>query len=78
MMGFVKTILLIINIISFILVLVFVAFGVYEQITGPAGLEKLLKRLNVPFSYNQFIFAGIICMAITVVLRIAREKYFNA
>lgn len=52
MTAFINTILLIVNIISFIATVLFAIFGVYEQIMGPAGAEKLLKKLHIPLSYN--------------------------
>ena len=52
MTAFINTILLIVNIIFFIATVLFAIFGVYEQIMGPAGAEKLLKKLHIPLSYN--------------------------
>ena len=53
MTGFINVVLLIINIASFIVTVLFGVFCIYEQIMGPSDAEKLLKKLHVPLSYNQ-------------------------
>lgn len=74
MMSFFKVFLLIVNIISFVCVLIFGIFGVYEQIMGPADAEKLLKRLNISWSYNCILVLGFICLAIMIISYIVRKK----
>ena len=60
MIGFINTILLIVNIISFAATILFAIFGVYEQIMGPADVEKLLKKLHILLSYNQILIIGFV------------------
>lgn len=67
-------VLLIINIISFIFTVLFGMFGIYEQIMGPADAERLLKRLHIPFSYNQILIIGFVCVALTIIVYILRAK----
>ena len=74
MTNFIKSFLLIVNIVLFVLVLLFGAFGIYEQLTGPADAEKLLKVLKIPFSYNQIFIIGFLCAIIMVVLYVVRSK----
>lgn len=52
----------------------FIAFGLYEQIAGPAKAEELLKKMKIPLSYNQVLIIGIICVIISVLLHYHRIK----
>ena len=70
----INIILLIINIISFGVSILFVIFGAYEYIMGPAGAEKLLKKLHIPLSYNQVIIIGMVFVVLTLASHILREK----
>ena len=74
MINFLKTVLYIINIISFCCVIVFAIFGVYEQIMGPAEAERLLKKLNIPLSCNQVFLLAIIFVVIMMGSHFARKK----
>ena len=73
-MTAINIILLIINIISFGVSILFVIFGAYEYIMGPAGAEKLLKKLHIPLSYNQVIIIGTVFVVLTFASHILREK----
>jgi len=44
---------------------------------GAGGLERLLKRLNIPLSYNQFLFIGIMCLIIATTLHFIRGKLYG-
>ncbi len=74
MRSFMNTVLLILNIISFAIVILFGVFGTYEQIMGPANAEKLLKTLHIPLSYNQTVIVGFICLTIMIITYILRSK----
>ena len=76
-MKFFKSLIFVINIISFICVCIFTILGLYEQIVGPAGLEKLFKKLNFPLGYNGFLVAGIICLAIMIISYYIRKNYIR-
>ncbi len=77
MKSFVKTVLLIVNIISFIFTMLVAIFGIYEQIMGPANAEKMLKMLHIPLSYNQMFIFGCICAAILIITYFVRIKLFR-
>lgn len=74
MTGFINVVLLIINIASFIVTVLFGVFGIYEQIMGPSDAEKLLKKLHVPLSYNQTLIVGFVCLALMIITYILRGK----
>ena len=74
MINFVKIFLFVINTVSFVIVLIFVVFGLYEQIMGPANAEKLLEKLNIPLSYNQVLIIGFVSLAIMIISHIVRTK----
>ena len=74
MTAFINTILLIVNISSFAVVILFAIFGVYEQIMGPADAEKLLKKLHIPLSYNQALIIGFVCLTLMIISYILIEK----
>ena len=74
MTAFINAILLIVNIISFAATVLFAIFGVYEQIMGPAGAEKLLNKLHIPLSYNQTLIIGFVCLVLMIVSYILRAK----
>jgi len=73
-MKFLKIFLIVINIVSFVCVLIFGAFGIIEQLLGPAGAEKLLNKLNISWSYHQVWVVGFICLAIMIISYIVRKK----
>jgi hypothetical protein len=77
-MSFLKIILLVVNIISFIFSMIFAGFGIYEQITSPGALERLLKKLQIPLSYNQFIIVGFISVLIMGATYAIRERFFSS
>ena len=54
MMDVVSIILLVVNIISLGVVVLFSIFGVFELIFGPADAEKLLEKLHIPLNYQAF------------------------
>ena len=74
MRTFLSTALLVVNVVSFFLTVLFGAFGVYEQIMGPADAEKLLKRLRISLTYNQVLIIGFICLAVMIITYILRAK----
>jgi len=74
MTGFVNKTLLIINIVSFAITILFGIFGIYEQIMGPADAEKLLKKLHIPLSYNQALIIGFVCLGIMCITYTLRAK----
>lgn len=76
MRGFINTILLIINIISFILVLLFGASGIIYELTGPANYEKMLQNLKIPWSFECVWLFMFVCLTILIITYILRKKFF--
>lgn len=74
MTSFIDTILLVINIISFAVTVLFSIFGIYEQIMGPADAEKLLKKLHIPLTYNQVLIIAFVFLALMIISYILRAK----
>ncbi len=74
MAALINTVLLIVNIISFIVIVLFAPFGIYEQIMGPADAEKLLKKLHFSLSYNQVLIIWFVCLALMIICYVLREK----
>lgn len=74
MMRFINIALLIVEIVSFVITILFVIFGIYEQLMGPADAEKILKKLHVPLTYNQVLIIGIICITLMLSAHIFRVK----
>ena len=74
MKAFIDVLLLIVNIISLVATFLFALFGLYEQIMGPAGAEKLLKKLHIPLSYNKALIIGFACLALMIISYILRLK----
>ena len=77
MTNFIKWLLNISCVIFFILMLAFIAFGIIDELFGPAQAKKLLKKLNIPLSYSQIIILGIICLVICMTLYYLRRRLFT-
>lgn len=74
MNGFIKKLLLIVNLFSFIATAVFAMFGIYEQIMGPASAENLLKKLRIPLNYNQAFIIGFVFLVLLIISYTIRAK----
>ena len=74
MMDVVSIILLVVNINSLGVVVLFSIFGVFELIFGPADAEKLLERLHIPLNYKQMLIIGFTCLAVMFVTYFLRVK----
>lgn len=77
MKDFLKILLLIINVVSFVFVLVFGATGFIYDLFGYAFYEKMLDKIGIPWNFNQIWIFCAICLIITVVVFIIRKKFFN-
>lgn len=53
-----RLILLVVRAVSFVVLLVFLVFGLYEQLMGPEDAKQLLKRLKIPLSYKCVLIIG--------------------
>lgn len=63
----VNVILPIVIIVCFVVTVLFVPFGIYEQIMGPADAQKLLKKMHIPLNYNQVLVIYFVCLALMMV-----------
>lgn len=77
MREFIKYALLVINIISLVLGLVFVAFILYCEFFGYDKGNNLLKSINSPLDDNGIIIVGFICGAILILSILLRKKFFS-
>ena len=72
MKSILSCILLIINIVTFAITVLFAIFGVYEYFCGPDRAEKMLEKMHIPLSYRQTLiigFASLVLMGISYILR---------
>ena len=78
MRDVIRIALLVINTISFILVALFGVTGIIYEILGPAGYEKILAKLKIPWSFDHIWTFMIICLAILIITYFLRKKFFGA
>lgn len=76
MRDIIRIILLVINIISFGLVAIFGLTGIIYELLGPAGYEKMLERLKIPWKFEQIWTFMFICLAVLIITCFLRKKYF--
>lgn len=76
MKELVNILLFLVNILSFISVLIFSVFGVVEYILGPKGAEELLHRLNIPWSYTRVLITAFVCLGIMIASYVLRKIFF--
>lgn len=76
MRKFLNIFLLIINIISFVLVLLFGASGIIYELFGPASYEKILQKLKIPWSFERIWLFMFVCLIILIITYILRKKFF--
>lgn len=69
-------ILLIINIISFVLVLLFGTSGIIYELFGSASYEKTLQALKNPWSFEHIWSFMFVCLIILITTYILRKKLF--
>lgn len=74
--GLLKATLLIINIISFVLVLLFGASGIIYELFGPASYEKILQKIKIPWSFEHIWLFMFVCLIILIITYILRKKFF--
>jgi len=77
MREIIKTCVLIINVLSLIFVFIFFLFGLIENILGAPGLDKLLKRLNIPLNSDSVLLFSIISIVIMIVSYILLKKVWE-
>lgn len=73
-MTTIEIVLWVIKIISIIMTVIFGIFGIYEFWAGREGAAKLLKRLNLPFSYAQVLIMAFIFLELLFISNILLAK----
>ena len=74
---FLKVVLLVVNILSFSLVLLFGTSGIIYELFGPAGYKKMLEKLKISWSYESIWLFMFICLIIMIITYILRKKFFK-
>ena len=72
-----RIVLLIINRISFVLVFLCGISGIVEQLLGPGNYEKMLKKLKIPLSYEQWWLFMLVCLIVLIITYILIKKFFQ-
>jgi len=70
--------LLVTNILSFVMVAIFGMTGIIYDLLGPAGYEKMLVKINIPWSFERIWTFMCVCVAISIITYLLRKKFFNA
>lgn len=76
MREFIKYALLVINIVSLVVGLVFVLFFFYCEFFGYIKGNNLLKSIHSPLDHNGVFTVGLICAAIMIISYFIRKKLF--
>lgn len=76
MREFIKYALLVINIVSLVIGLVFVLFFFYCEFFGYINGNNLLKSIHSPLDHNGVFIVGFICAAIMIISYFIRKKLF--
>lgn len=76
MKVFINIVLFVVHIVSSVITFLILIFDLLESWREPADIEKMLKKINFPLSYNQIVCVGFICMVLMFITAILREKLF--
>ena len=77
MKRFLNIILKIINIVSVVVLLLLGAGGIIHELFGTATYEKVLQKLNIPWSLEQILLFSHVYVIIVLIIIILREKFFD-
>ena len=73
-MNYIKLLAVVIDVVSFFIVVMFGIFGLYEQVMGPEDAKKLLKKFKSPLSYNMILRIGFGAIIILISSRIIQMR----
>lgn len=77
-MKIIKTILICIQISSFIISLLFILLGLYEEIMGSPSLIRLLENfLHRSIDYNKVLLIGYLSFAVMIITYFIQKKLFS-
>lgn len=68
-------VLLIVNIATFVITVLFAIFGIYEYIRGPEKAEQMLEIIHFPLNYRQTLFVGFANLVIMIISYIWRKHF---
>lgn len=77
-MIFLEKFLFVLNFISLLCALISFIFTIYAEVMGRKDAEKLLKKVNIPWSYRSVTIVGLINFAIMLFLFNLRKELFGA
>ena len=77
MKAYIKGILQLANIISGGAMRVFGMFGILAEILNPPIFEKLLAKLKIPLTYDNYLLVSYISLAIFIVTYFILKKFFG-
>ncbi len=77
MKEIIGTILLYINTISFVLVAIFGLTGIIYELIGPAGYEKIIERLKIPWRFEQIWIFFLIFSIVLILTYFLRKRFFR-
>ena len=72
-----KTLLLVVWALSTATNILFIMFGIYDQIMGSGKAEQFLKKTHIPLSYSQVFIIGIISVALSIATYALLNKLFK-
>ncbi len=75
MKEFLRVILLITNIVSFALVLLFGASGIIYELFGYLNYKKMLQNLKIPWSFEHIWIFMFVCLIILIITYMLRKKF---
>ncbi len=70
--------LLVISIISFMATVLFLLFGLYDDIFGPGKTERILSDLNISLTYNQLVLIGMVSIAVMMLSHFLRKRIMKS
>ena len=77
MKEYIKGILRLANIISGGAMILFGMFGILAEILNPPIFEKLLAKLKIPLTYDNYLLVSYISLAIFIVTYFILKKFFG-
>lgn len=67
MTAFVNAVPLFVKIIVFLITVLFLIFGFYEELMGPEDAKKLLKKMHIPFRYPIILIVGFVFFSLSCI-----------
>lgn len=71
-----RIVLFVINIATFVVVMLFGLSGVVYELLGPADYNKMLAKLKIPWCFNSIWSFVFVCFIISLITYLLRRKFF--